>query len=986
MPADAASHAHLLRSLASLADLRGFVAALGHDAAWQPLPADPRLITRGAPAAIVGRAGPVRWLGLLGPATLARAVARRARDRGQPCGVLALDLAARTLGVSVAWGEAPLRAVPLDAPGATALELLRRLGHAPGASPVAELARQAEALATRAVDREFFRRFRRVLDAHMAALPLPTAAERHALALLQLTRVLFLHFVQQRGWLDGRDDFLARAVDGCLAARRSVQRDLLRPLFFGALSRPPDRRSPRVRRLGELPYLNGGLFEPHPLERRWRLDLPDALWRDAFDELFGRFHFAAGGGEGTVGPAMLGRVFESVMDPSERRASGTYYTPPRLARRLVHTGLVTLAARRLGVPAAEVEARWAARDPALRAVLERVRVLDPACGSGAFLLEALEELAPWRGGRAVPRHVARRRVIAEQLFGVDRNGAAVHLAQLRLWLAVLADDPAAGPREVQPLPNLDAQVRQGDSLHDPLRDADAAAVDAGRRARLRVLRQELVTAAPGRKRALLVALRREERGAAIAICRALESRREHAIRGRLAAWRGPTLFPTRPAPAAAAVAALRAERQALRALRAERRRLEREDGVPWFHYASHFPDVCAAGGFDLVAGNPPWVRAEALDPAERARLAARYRWWRPAPGTRNAPDLAVAFVERALELATPGGVVALLLPAKLASTQAAERARRCLATETTIHVLAADAMPRAGERFEAAAYPMAVVLEKARPAPAHAVRLALDDAPATVAQRAWELPGPWVIARAPVADLLATLARRHPPLREMATPRLGVKTGLDAAFLSVPPDADGRFVRPAIGGRDLVDGGWRRTRPMLWPLDAAGRPLADLPAALLCHFARHDRALRRRADYAGGPPWTLFRTEAARPGPRLAWADLTRSLHVALLDGPDDPVPLNTCYVAAMPSRCAARRVLAWLRAPALSALARLLAPPAMNGYARFNAAVVGALPLPPAVLADDALDGGAPVPLDLVADHLHLEAGERRTLEALLG
>jgi len=76
--------------------------------------------------------------------------------------------------------------------------------------------------------------------------------------------------------------------------------------------------------------------------------------------------------------------------------------------------------------------------------------------------------------------------------------------------------------------------------------------------------------------------------------------------------------------------------------------------------------VMAHGGFDLVTGNPPWVRAERLAPRVRETLAARYSCWRPGAtrGFAHLPDLAVAFVERAFELHASGGVVALLVPAR----------------------------------------------------------------------------------------------------------------------------------------------------------------------------------------------------------------------------------------------------------------------------------------------------------------------------------
>ena len=79
-------------------------------------------------------------------------------------------------------------------------------------------------------------------------------------------------------------------------------------------------------------------------------------------------------------------------------------------------------------------------------------------------------------------------------------------------------------------------------------------------------------------------------------------------------------------PGVARLAELRRE---LRQVRVLRRALARERQVPWFDYRVQFADVFAAGGFDLVLGNPPWLRAEEVSPELRRRLAARYRWWRP---------------------------------------------------------------------------------------------------------------------------------------------------------------------------------------------------------------------------------------------------------------------------------------------------------------------------------------------------------------------
>src|SRR5439155_26392371 len=96
------------------------------------------------------------------------------------------------------------------------------------------------------------------------------------------------------------------------------------------------------------------------------------------------------------------------------------------------------------------------------------------------------------------------------------------------------------------------------------------------------------------------------------------------------------------------------------------------------------------GGFGLVGGNPAWVGGERVPTQVRETLATRYATWRPAGGHgfTHLPDLAVAFLEPALELAAPGGAVALLVPAKLASSGYAEPLRRRLATSTRLERVA----------------------------------------------------------------------------------------------------------------------------------------------------------------------------------------------------------------------------------------------------------------------------------------------------------
>jgi hypothetical protein len=749
-----------------------------------------------------------------------------------------------------------------------------------------------------------------------------------------------------------------------------------------------------------MPFLNGGLFEPHPLERALQGDIPNAVWRDAFDRLFERFHFvvAEGTESGGIAPDMLGRVFEGVMSPDTRRATGTYYTPAALVRALLEAALVGLIAGRTGCPESVAERRLADRDPALMVHLESLTLLDPAAGSGAFLLGALEHLSALSCATADGLSAARRRILQRTLFGVDLSATAVRLTELRLWLSVIAGDPADHPGAVDPLPNLDCLVRQGDSLFDPAGSRlRLGATERPLALALAATRRELVIATGGRKRALVRALRAAECQVADAALLRAESEARAQVRLCVEAARTVDLFGQRRGVDRELREQLGARRLELRTLRRARRAIAQDRELPWFQYQSHFADVFATGGFDLVVGNPPWLRAEDLPPPARRQLAGRYRWWR---GTGAAfghrPDLALAFLERATELVASGGVVAMLVPAKLATAQYAAAARHDLAATTTL-LRAADLTGHPVAAFNATVYPLALVARKAAPPPGHRVRVTLTEPGSrAVPQAPLRGGGPWILHPDRSGQVAARLARDHPTLGERLVCRLGVKTGANRIFLDPPATVEAELLRWAVRGRDLRPFQVHPARRMLWPHDSAGAPLARLPSGAAAYLTPLEPALRARVDFAGGPPWTLFRTTGATARQRLVWADLGRRLTAcALTDRDAALIPLNTCYVAAARSGVEAERLAAWLNSTWLRAVARLGAVPASGGFHRYTAALVSRLPLPASVLTDSALlaaaragRDGQPVQEtidDIAAAHLALSTRERTALARLV-
>lgn len=889
----------------------------------------------------VGRAGVIScWVvpALDGVAPAARRLARAAR-----CAIVA-GLDPRTGRIAIAASSLPV-VVGIVSPGLPFDPVVRRLAQAltePRNTAIEQLLACHEAIDIDAAGRRTFRMLRTLLDRAVALLPRGVPApDRQEWALLQVTRLLFLRFVESEGWLDGRSRFLRDELDRCMHARRDPGRHLLHPLFFGTLNRPIAERSRLARSFGRVPFLNGGLFEPHVIERRHRLGLPVGFWCEVFESLVDRLDVTldAEPSGRAVTPEALGRVFEGVMQPDERRAAGTFFTPPLLVDAVVRSALSVHLADRLNRSAAAVETALTDPDPELRRTMLHVNVLDPAVGSGAFLVGALAVLhGP--GPRSADRV---RHLVTRRLYGVDRHPGAVRLCEMRLWLEVLRSMRGCDPDSIRPLPNLDTAIRAGDVIADPLM------LQRVPRAALIALRdnQRAIPASHDRNhRTLLRRSRHAERDTMVRALLAREAVIDHGIRDLLDAATSATLFGARARMVSSQRRTLVALQQERLEVRRERRRIERDTASGAFSMQVAFAPVMSRnGGFDLVIGNPPWVRGQHLPPGTRAMLASRYRWWKPAAhgSWAQTPDLCVAFLERAFTSLAANGTMAMLVPSKVVTATYAAPARAELTHHATLHRVAdlADD-PRAG--FDATTYPLALIASRTRPPETHSIRLGLSaDAP-TVQQSDWREAGSWSVAPPAAQRISRRIAADHPLLSASHRPQLGLKTGLNEAFLD-PPPAVNRWCADAIRGADVNPFGVRRTRLLLWPAEPDGTPWPELPEPVRAHLLPFRQRLQARADSAGGEWWALFRTRAATAPHRVAWSDISRRLAAVAL-GPGDPIPLNSCYVIPVAGGGTMHALTAWLNSTWIGALARVRAEPAANGYARFAARAIGSLPL----------------------------------------
>lgn len=914
-----------------------------------------------------------------------------------------------------------------DAVVASDAETLLALAGAVGGDDLLVHLRWHELLGRDALSRRFYR----ILEQRVGALAgslqgVASAAERGELALLCVSRLLFLAFLETKGWLDGDPGFLVRHFDACMAAGGDFHARVLLPLFFGTLNTPMRRRAAAARRFGAVPFLNGGLFARTALEtRHGRARFADAAFGELFTLLFGAFRFtaretAAALSESRIDPEMLGRAFESLMAQSERRRSGAYYTPHALVAHLADSALAATlespALPRAAVEAALAEGRVdAAHYAALREALRTFTVMDPACGSGAFLVYLLERIAQLHRVSGDERDLAaiRRDVLARGIHGVDVNPTAVWLCELRLWLSVVIESGETRMGAVPPLPNIDCRVRIGDALAgEGFRSPPAL---MGTSAVLRRLQLGYARSTGARKRPLRQAIDREERRRALAALdgelRAIAAARND----RVLLLRSPDLFGQRRRASAAEQREVRALRRRAAELRAARARIAQGGALP-FAFASHFATVHACGGFDLVVGNPPWVRLHNIPVAARAAFRQRFQVyrdaaWEPDPGGRHAPhgfaaqvDLAALFTERAQELARPGGTVALLLPAKLWRSLAGGGVRRLIGTRASlVHLEDWSDAPAA---FDAAVYPSAVVLRNASRAAAPVtcrVRRRELDVHWTGEERALRLVrddagSPLLLLPPEARRAFDLLAERGTPLGRgpLGRPLLGVKCGCNDAFLLSPRGAaeggtavewrgrrgvvEEELLRPLLRGEHVVPWTIPRARDaILWTHDSRGAPLTSLPGRASRWLAPWRHRLAARTDLRGGTRWwMLFRTEGADPRrPRVVWSDFGRRPRAALLAAGDPTVPLNSCYVLFANEETDALALIALLNSPLVAAWLNAVAEPARGGWRRYLAWTVAQLPLPAdwprararlAHLAERALLGEPPPDAELLA------------------
>lgn len=587
-------------------------------------------------------------------------------------------------------------------------------------------------------------------------------------------RLMFIYFIQKKGWLsfNGNKAYLRALFEASQINKENFLRDRLYWLFFSGMSNVSESREVHSleilrERRGEVPYLNGGLFD---MEDEWDERDKVSVSNEAFSkilDLFERYNFTVE--ESTplnvqvaVDPEMLGKVFEELV--TGRHESGSYYTPRLIVSFMCREALKHYLTNTLPAEASDRfvdlgDGSGLLNPEGVLEALRRLRVCDPACGSGAYLLGMMQELLRLRGALFVSQNIGddsvyeiKRSIIENNLYGVDNDPFAVQIAALRLWLSLAIDSD-----KPQPLPNLDFKIECGDSLTGPAPSVDEKTLFFERHRKVREyveLKNRFARASGERKRALRDEIENVRIELAAALKHTVPRPSVHKIeylRAHTAELRKDLRHAERGGNKTKATTLQRQLQLLMRKLTVwDKASVETDGGFDWaVEFAEVFmpqpaetgptvnlrsvpndskgqgnlidePDLADSGGFDIIVANPPYVSALAFSTKYSAQKREQLR--KSYQTARGAFDLYVLFYERSIQLLRPEGFVVLINPNKFLSARYALALRQFIMSQTTFLSL----VDISGIRIfrNAAVYPVITML-KAGPTHFYKSRLRL---------------------------------------------------------------------------------------------------------------------------------------------------------------------------------------------------------------------------------------------------------------------
>ncbi len=525
-----------------------------------------------------------------------------------------------------------------------------------------------------------------------------------------LGRLVFLHFLQKKGWMgcpadregwDGGDENFMQNLFNHFPTKETFYSECLTTLFFEILNTDrkndiiPEKlhytKSNTQATAYRAPFLNWGLFD-NDLPKTNGFQFPKEYFKDLFD-FFNQYNFTIDENspeeqEVGIDPEMLGHIFENLLE--ENKDKGTFYTPKEIVHYMCQESLIQYLRTHLPECAKDESPATKAIETLIRnshkknfivanaerikALLDKVKICDPAIGSGAFPMGMLQEILKAKTTLypTLNQAQAKKDIIRNNIYGVDLENGAVDIARLRFWLSLVVDEEVP-----QPLPNLDYKIMQGNSLLERFGDVDLSKVHTITKTTTiykpqkdifgdilnlelnlpdnTVLRdndlQQLMNDFFLETNPLKKAKKKEQVNQTI----------HNHIDYNLKLWENALTtatdraskltYPTIKLSTKRKIEKLHSDLEALNNTRKRLHQLENKTAKPYFLWHLLFADVFEEGGFDIIIGNPPYIQLQKMGEEANRLERANYKTF------ARTGDIYCLFYEQGFNLLKPNGVL-----------------------------------------------------------------------------------------------------------------------------------------------------------------------------------------------------------------------------------------------------------------------------------------------------------------------------------------
>lgn len=469
-----------------------------------------------------------------------------------------------------------------------------------------------------------------------------------------LGRIVFLHFLQKKGWLgatdaewtNGPQDFMHRLFVNATAEQKANFLDEVLEPLFSCLDTPLTKRKEEYDTKVEgfrsirVPFM-GGLFERNrddEAESRF----PAELFADLF-QFLSEYNFTIDENDPNdaqvgVDPEMLGRIFENLLE--DNKDKGAFYTPKEIVQYMCRESLIAYLQTDVKDEAMREALRQfvTTHDSAVLGgkdssfaqnvsqCLKDVKICDPAIGSGAFPMGLLNELYRCRGeiedfdnATEIKRHIIQRNI-----YGVDIEKGAVEIARLRFWLSLITD---ADKPDV--LPNMDFKIMQGNSLLEQYKGFDLSHIMDTKQEihgghQYQMFEEQIDVIRAEVKQAIKDYYSEQDKDLRCTMRKGIQEKIQKQIE-------------------------------------LDQRNID-ISGISnisatqeFFLWHTWFSDIFEQGGFDIVIGNPPYVRPHNLSSEYKNNL------WHFFDTFEKKADLYVCFMHKGLDLLKKNGILSFIV-------------------------------------------------------------------------------------------------------------------------------------------------------------------------------------------------------------------------------------------------------------------------------------------------------------------------------------